>query len=206
MSFNIQKDNKTIFRHPVPFEVIDVTHNAVTVKRWSQNLIIGENYFSEKVFDQDSILLQFDPIIDLPDCSAPWYILTNKINKEGAVKDVYLVCDIDGKITGDSEGFPMNPANPADWNANIATNPASPFANKYIASHQYVGYQLSIMDFVTAMKIPHVGEKIACKSWVLKAYVTGERHIIRGLNFIRANKEQEVCPFFMKAHWGFIPG
>jgi len=203
VSYDAQgKVSQSYFRHAIPFQVMSATHNTVTVKRWDEAAINEKKgYYNEKTYP-DNVQYDADLIIDLPDCANPWYLCT----PDGENR---LICDVNGELlSGDSsdlENFTeAHFLDPKSWNDAVKNQP-NPEKGTYIYGQQYASYKLQLLDYNSVSKMPHVGEKIPCKNWTLRAYLAGNPQVIRGLRFTRENPDQLACAFFMKAHWGFIP-
>ena len=53
--------------------------------------------------------------------------------------------------------------------------------------------------------VPHAGEKIKINNWSLIVRFVGGQESIHKLRFKKIIEKDIVTPFFLKAHWGFIP-
>jgi hypothetical protein len=198
---------------PLPFQVLSTTHNSVILWRWDQATLLSNNYFLD-ISNMTNISYLEDCVIDLPDPSEGTYVNASSINNDYILADstnsvLYLnsVAMTSATSLPDFMNESITRYTPKAWNDYVATitNPSDPNYNKYIYYAVLSVLTLTIYSFNSVSDIPHVGDKITCKNWVLQCYVSGDKKIINEMRFSHQNTHDTAFIFFMKAHWGFIP-
>lgn len=195
---------------PMPFEVMDTSHNTVLVQRWNQTKLSHVDYFIDMT-GKTNLSYSEDLELDIPDSSNRIYMSASTL------RDDYIVADSTNTIILDSNSNFMTTLSlplyfsgnyiPSTWNTYVATivDPFDPNYNKYVYYNYASVLTLSLYTFNGISDTPHSGDKIKCKNWVLRTYVSGNVDKVRSLRFSRTNSFDSAYIFFMRAHFGFIP-
>lgn len=216
-------DGTKISEFPALWQVSEVTHNSVILKKMDESNLDAKNFITNYDYSKiytienlNSIPGVISPTTGLQTNSGEMRIFGKVKTSAGSYN--YFVSDPDtglpipkGSYFETVDDFrvlhPLAPANPIDDEAAVSWSYTDGLKTYTLV--QTIQYSIVLNRYVLPVGYeqdsPHSGDKIPCLNWSLSVYVTGEASIINKVRFSREFIAQPINSFFLKAHWGFIP-